>query len=478
MSNDTICYTANLTGRFLWSARLDESTAVKSRSARTSRLTGGRVRFLASAFLSYLAVPLLNAVSPLLALPAITASFGGSAWAAVAVGQSLGGTAGVIVELGWGLSGSQRVARMSARNRANAFGVSLVAKAIVGVPVIGAAVAVAVLLAPDGHALVTAGVAAAAAIAMFSGAWIFIGILKPRLFLYTEVLPRAALIAVSAVAIDAGGPLWAYPAALLLAAVSAPLAGGLVLGLRFRDFTTLSPRRLVRVIGFQRTALSSSVFSSVYISLGTTIATLGSVNATLLFASVDRLQRMLQQFMRTQSFFFKGWVGREVEPGLRVHRAVRASMASAAVGVVCGLLFAVTAPWFADLVFSGTVRVPTLAAVIAGISIAIICTTMSTGPVLLVSLGRVRAIATSAAVGAAVGLPGIFFGAMIFGGTGALAGQLVAEASVLIVQLAAARRRLRELRGQGRWRLSRPDGAAPADAGGPLPLPGDASNPV
>ena len=114
---------------------------MKSRSARNSRLTAGRVRFVASAFLSYLAVPLLNAVSPLLALPAITAHFGGSAWAAIAVGQSLGGTAGVIVELGWGLSGSQRVARMSPRNRANAFGVSLVAKAIVGVPVIGAAVA-------------------------------------------------------------------------------------------------------------------------------------------------------------------------------------------------------------------------------------------------------------------------------------------------------------------------------------------------
>jgi hypothetical protein len=259
--------------------------------------------------------------------------------------------------------------------------------------------------------------------------------------------------------------------------VSAPVAGALVLRIRFRDFVTLSPRRIVRVIGFQRAALSSSVFSSVYISLGTTIATLGSVNATLLFASVDRLQRMLQQFMRTQSFFFKGWVGLEVDPGLRVRRAVRASLVSAAVGVVCGILFAVAAPWLATLVFSNTVRVPTLAAVIGGISIAVICTTMSTGGVLLVALGRIPAVARSAAMGAVVGLPGIFFGAMFFGGTGALAGQLVAEASVLAVQLAAARRGIRAIRGRGRASLSRTDEAAPED-GGPRPIPGPASDPV
>jgi O-antigen/teichoic acid export membrane protein len=438
-----------------------------STPARTRRFTAARVRFIAGVLVSYLAAPLLNAVSPLLALPAITASFGSAAWAAIAVGQSLGGTAGVVVELGWGLSGSQRVARMSERNRAHAYGVSLVTKAIVGVPVIGLAVVLSALLAPRGYAALTAGVAGAAAIAMFSGSWIFIGILKPRLFLYTEVLPRALLIAVSAIAIHLGGPLWSYPAALLVSAVAAPVAAAVVLRLRMRDLVSLGPRRLLRVIGFQRHALSSSVFSSVYISLGTTIATLGSVNATLLFASVDRLQRMLQQVMRAQNFFFKGWVGRETDPVRRIERAVRATMVSAGVGLICGVLFALLTPWAAELIYSGTVHVPQLAAAIAGLSIAIICTTMSSGSVLLVSLGRVRAVATSAATGAVVGLPGIFFGALFWGGTGALAGQLLAEAAVLLVQLVAARRRLREIRESGRTRLV-PTSSTPAEPAEPV----------
>lgn len=414
-----------------------------------------RLWFFVGAVTSYLAIPLLNAVSPLLALPAVTASFGGRAWAAIAVGQSLGATAAVLVELGWGLSGSQRVARMSKRNRAQAFGLSLTTKAIVGIPVIGSASLLASVLVSSEFRSEAAVVAAAAATVSFSAGWIFVGILKPRTFLYCEVLPRTALIAASAVAIYSGAPLWVYPVALLSGNVLAPMSAGVVLGLRLRDLTFMSIRRLFVVIAAQRAALSSNVFSSIYISLGTTVATLGATNATLLFASIDRLQRMFQQVMRTQNYVFKGWVGREVDPAERVRRAVRATFVSGAVGVGCGVVFAVTSPWVAELVFSGTVHVPPLAVVFAGFSVAFTCASMSTGYVLLVTLGRVSAVAKSAAVGAAVGLPGIFFGAMLFGGTGALAGQMLAEVSVLLFQIIAARARLGELRRLGR--LSTPD---------------------
>jgi hypothetical protein len=77
--------------------------------------------------------------------------------------------------------------------------------------------------------------------------------------------------------------------------------------------------------------------------------------------------------------------------------------------------------------------------------------------VLPVAVGRLSATARSAVVGAAVGLPAIFVGALVFQGTGALAGQLLAELAVIGVQLAAVRTRLRELRGTGRWRGLRPD---------------------
>ncbi|MFB9745863.1 hypothetical protein [Leifsonia shinshuensis] len=405
----------------------------------------GRGRILFSVFVGYLAVPVLNAVSPLLALPAITATHGSGAWTAVALGQSLGGTAGVVVELGWGLSGTQRVARMSERNRARVFATSLITKAAVAIPVLGIAIPVAALLAPESDG-VAALIALATGLAVMGGGWIFIGMMRPRLFLFTEVLPRTLLIALSAWAIAAGLSLYAYPIALLLGALISPAAAALVLGVRGADFVALGPRRIARVISMQGHALSTNIFSSMYLSLGTTVATLGSVNATLLYASVDRIKRMVQQVISTQQYVLKGWVGREVDPAQRIARAVRATLISSGIGVLCGIAFAFGASTAAHMVFSGTVDIPPLAAALGGANVAIVCASMASGPVLLVALGRMSAISRSAAIGAVVGLPSIFVGAVFFHGTGALGGQLIAETAVLLVQLLAIRARFRDLR--------------------------------
>jgi hypothetical protein len=268
----------------------------------------------------------------------------------------------------------------------------------------------------------------------------------------TEVLPRAVLVAASAIVIAAGGPLIAYAAALLLAACSAPVAGAIVLGMRPADLLRMSWRRCLRVQRFQLAALSTNVFSSLYISLGVTVATLGSPHSTLLYASVDRLLRMAQQVMAAPNSLLKGWVGRVVDPVRRVERAVRAVRLAALGGMLAGCAFALGSPVAAHLVFSGTVTVPPVAAVIGGLSIAVICTSMASGFVLLVALGRMEVVARSAAAGALVGIPLILVGSATGGGAGALAGQLAAEAVVLAYQLVAA---ARELRRRGRNRACR-----------------------
>ncbi len=382
----------------------------------------------------YLAVPLLNAVSPLLALPAITAMHGGGAWAAVAIGQSVGGAAGVIVELGWALSGPQRAARQSRRNRARAFALSVVTKAMISIPVLMIACPLAFLLSP-GFEADSALVAVGAILGMFAGGWIFIGMMRPVLFLLTEVLPRALLILGAALAIWLGGPLLWYSGALVLASLFACVSGAVVLGVRPQDFVAVGFRRCLRIIRMQGHALAANVFSSVYISLGVTVATLGSPHSTLLYATVDRLQRMTQQVLSAQNSLMKGWVGTVVDPTARLERARRMGILASLLGVVFGVAFALGSPLAADLVFSGTVHIPPAAAVIGGASIWVICTSMASGGVLLVTLGRVDAIARSALGGAVVGVPLIFLGSMFGGGTGALAGQLSAEATVLVIQV-------------------------------------------
>ncbi|MEY9951047.1 hypothetical protein [Leifsonia sp. EB34] len=403
-----------------------------------------RARRLAALAAGYLALPLLNAVSPLLALPAITAAYSGQAFAAIAIGQSLGAAAGVVVELGWSLSGTQRVARQSPRNRARSFALSLVTKLMAAVPFTTAASIVAFALARE-HAEIAALVAVATSLGTLSAGWIYLGMMKPQTFLVAEAIPRAVIISLAALGLHFGAPLLLYPLALLCSSLLGPALGCLVLGVRSRDFVAVGFRRCLIVIRSQLHAVTTGVFSSMYIALGVTVATLGSPQATVLYGSVDRLQRMAQQVLAASNTFFKGWVGRAVDPSTRVARARTAIAAAAVVGALAGIVFAALAPIAAAVLFSGTVTVPPLAAVIAGASLWIITLSMAMGGVMLVTLNRVAAVARSAIVGAVVGVPLIYAGAVLGGGTGGLAGQLAAEFAVLSVQAVAVFRGLREL---------------------------------
>ena len=363
----------------------------------------------------------------------------------MALGQSVGATAAVFMELGWGLSGTQRIARQCPSNRARSYALSLVTKLVVGAPLMIAAATLAAVLVGS-FRFDAALIAVATCLTSLSAGWIFIGIMRPRLFLLAEALPRAGVIALAAVMIDFGAPLLAYSVALLASAVAAPLASSFILRVRGRDFVITGARRSVRLIGYQLHALGANVFSSLYISFGVVVATLGSSHAALLYASSDRIMRMLQQVMSAQLSIFKGWVGRMVDPRQRERRALLAVILSALAGLVFGSGYVLIAPAAAEFVFSGKVKIPVSAALLSGASLAVICTSMATGGVLLVALGRIDAIASSAMVGAIVGVPLIYVGSATGQGVGALAGQLAAETVVLALQLAIAGATLRARR--------------------------------
>ena len=389
----------------------------------------------------YLGIPLLNAFSPLLALPAITHTAGAAAWAAVAIGQSLGGTAGVLVELGWGISGTQRVARQAKRNIAQTYVAGLLTQLMVALPAVLLAAIAAYLLAPEQKP--TAALLAVSAGASFSAAWVFVGIAQPRRILFQEALPRTGAVVLSAVAIMAGAPLITYAIALCIPVVVAPLLACRALGVGRSDFRRLSFRRLMFLIRCQSKALTSRVFSSAYISFGITAVTLVAPQATASYAAVDRLIRMAQRLISALHFVFKGWVGRATSRAERVRRAQRAVLLNAVTGAVAGAGFTVFAPLVAKVVFSGVVDIPIEYAAIAGGTLAVIFVSMSCGQVLLVALNRVGALAWSAVAGAVLGLPVILIGAYLGGAMGGLVGQLCAEAIVLAVQLVVAVRAVR-----------------------------------
>jgi len=393
--------------------------------------------------LGFIALPMLSALSPLLALPAITSRYGAEAWGTVAVAQSVGAACAVIVELGWGLNGPQRVARAMEKNRKQIFATALATKTVTFVTMGSIAAGIAVALTPT-HPATAALVAVGTAGVGLSSAWYFIGTGSPSRIMTTDSLPRLAAVVFAAIAISAGWPLFVYGFALLLPSIFAPMISALLIGTTRGDFIAVRTAQRFRLaIRLQLTALSGRAVSALYIALPITLVSLVAPQAVVVFAAVERLQRMTLTVLQAVPNFMQAWVGTASDRPARFRRSRRAILINAALGSAAGCAFTLAAPLACRLLFSGVVELPLELAALGGCVIFTVCASRATGNIALVAAQNIRAISVSAVAGACVGVPAILALSAVLGSRGALLGELAAEITVLGVQLFAVYRSFR-----------------------------------
>ncbi len=393
---------------------------------------------------AYILIPILAAVSPLLVLPAITANHGASAWASVAIGQSIGTALATVVELGWGLNGPQRVARTSGRSSLRWLTLSLQTKMVALVPASIVAVVAAASLAPS-DSLTSSLVACAMTTSALTATWFFLGKGAPWLILATDGLPRLACLGLSAMFLVMGAPLVTYPLlGLLLPSAVAPCLALYIAARSAPKSTKLwwRSRAVISALKLQSTALFARAASAVYIALPITLVSIASPASVAAFAAGERLMRMGLAAVAVVPNAMQAWVGAPADRQSKWSRAKRAMAANAALGFIAAMVFGLAAPWAITWVFSGVVALDTISVWLFALAIFIICTSRGTGGIGLVALTRVRAIAISAAAGATVGVPAILVGAAWGGVPGAVAGEIIAELTVLAVQVIAIRKRL------------------------------------
>jgi O-antigen/teichoic acid export membrane protein len=385
-------------------------------------------------------IPALGAVSPLLALPALTAAHGAGAWAAIAVGQSLGLAASTVVELGWGLNGSQRVARTSQERARTYFAWALASKIAALLPTLTVIVPLAWFLSPEREALAALSAAASAATGLTS-TWYFIGRGCPQPILLFDTVPRVLCVAVSAGLMTLGYTPAVYPAVgILLPSIVALALTAMSEGVRARHFAGMSMRQLARLVSAQRHAVVGRLASSLYISLPTALVGAVSPTSIAVFGSAERMMRMALTVLAAVPNALQGWVGAPATSRGRQTRAQRAIALCAWAGLISGASFAAFLPIVAGFVFSEVVSIPWALAAVAGSIVFIVCLSRSTGNIGLVAVGNLRAVARSALWGAGIGIPLIVVLAARFGSIGGMMGMLVAELVVLIVQFRGLRR--------------------------------------
>jgi O-antigen/teichoic acid export membrane protein len=178
-------------------------------------------------FSAFLLIPALSAVTPLIAIPAITATSGAGGWEAYALGLSIGSAACTLVELGWPLTGPQRVAAEVPGDRWVSLVSSIRTRLLALIVLAPLATGLAVLLAwnatPE-HVATTSLMALASAASGLSGNWYFIGVGRPLRILTSDALPRAVLVAAASLAVLGGAPLEVVPLGYIAAVAISPIA--------------------------------------------------------------------------------------------------------------------------------------------------------------------------------------------------------------------------------------------------------------
>ena len=381
---------------------------------------------------AYALIPMLGALSPILAIPVITHSHGAAGWTAIAIGQSVGSAAAVLIELAWGLLGPQKVAAASDSERWRLYRTAFASRSIVYLIAGPIAASVAIFISKE-YALSTAFSALATAAIGLSPGWYMLGVGTPRKILYIETIPRIASVAASCIILLMGGALWWNPLLLLVSSVFAPIFVRLTQA-PAGPHIPLGAKEIGQSVLNQKVGLAGRVISAIYISLPVAIVGAVAPPVVTAFAAADRLMRLSLVFLQAIPNSFQNWLGQATEGNRR--RRVRDTLAiNLLLGVCAGAGFAVTAPVAAKYLFSGEIDLPIRSAAICGVIIAVVCLTRAAGGLVLVHLSRIGAVALSALAGGAVGALAIPPLTIIGGADGALFGILIAEIVVLLIQI-------------------------------------------
>lgn len=392
--------------------------------------------------LGFLLVPAFSVVTPLVALPAVTARYGAEGWSSVAVGLATGAISSTIIELGWGWNGPARVAR-AARSAWPRLWASALTTRLLVASLMSPLAGIAAFAITPAHPLNAALTALGTSLIGLSPSWLFIGGGRPWALILLEMIPRAAGAITAAILLTIGSPLIAYAVAAtivptfitqLLTLRDLRVGKGTLRGITFR--------RTVHSVRVQHAVMIARVASTVYMQLPIVlVSAIAPIATAAAYSGGDRLMRMTLTGLAPIPSISQRWVNSPDASSERWRRAKRAIWGNVLLGTLAGLAFTATAPLISSIIFSGVITITLSQSLWMGATIGIVCISRATGGLGLVVQSGHKALLRSAVIGAATGLLLLPPLTLQFGAAGASAAVFTSELLVLVTQLSFLNRR-------------------------------------
>ena len=390
--------------------------------------------------LAFAGLPFLSLVTPFLFLPILARVAGADAWLAIAIGQSVGAFLALVIALGYNTVGPTMVALAAPEEKPTVLRRSILARALLFVPCAVVAVAVAVLIAPEGHRVEAGAMSLAMALTGLSSAWYMIGLGRAGLIVFYEILPRIIATAIAAVVLLAWGQVIWYPL-LLIAAALVSVVWYLLRTVGMKSLLERRPGEIRSVIAFNRSAMATELVGGAYNSLAVTFVSLtASAPQAASYVSGDKLYRIGQYSTSALGNALQGWVVEDARAQF-VQRSRRALLLHAVLGVFGFAAFALVGPWLSGVLFGQAVAMDQATAIGFGVATFGISMGTALGRIILIGLGARREFLTCVIIGATIGVPAILILAANFGAAGGAWGLALGEFSSVTAQLVYVLRR-------------------------------------
>lgn len=374
----------------------------------------------------------LSAIVTLLSIPVVIGAVGAGAWSSLALAQAVGSAAAIVIGFGWGITGPTEVASAGPDARLAYFTSSVWGRVTVALPATAAAAALTGAAAPSEPGTASLSAVAYALTGLLSG-WYFTGTARPWSFFALDAVPRVAGVAVGALLVAAGLPLWTFPVAILVGVASG-------IGVTVRRITgrfvpaTVSRAVVARTLRTQAHGMQLSSVSALVTALPPLIVSVAAPGALPAYTLGDKLFRFSTTGFAPVLQFLQGWVP-AVRGAERIGRAIRAARVGLLIAAIGAVAFLLIAPFVGRLLSHGTVELDWLLAGAFALALASVIAAQVVGLIGLLSLGATRAYARYTVIGAAIGMPLAVLGALLTGGAGAAFGFAAGEFIALALEL-------------------------------------------
>ncbi|MCP3420919.1 hypothetical protein [Nocardioides pinisoli] len=363
---------------------------------------------------------MLLALASLLAIPAMVAAGGASAWAAAAVGQSLGAVCFVLVSFGWGVNGPAEVAGLTAPERRVYFANSVKARVVLAMVFLPTLAVVAGGLAPSYAGYAALGLLSTGLTGWTSG-WYFIGTRSAWTLFFVDTIPRiiGTFIGIGMTVGFGLSAWWCLAGTTLGVFAAAVLQTGLVLG---RD---LSIVRMTSIRDALRAQLGSAwvgLVGAAYLALPIALVARVDASALTTFAMMDKLMKQGTTAMGPIHSALQGWVPHGVDAASIRRRSTVAIRVSALLVVAATVGASLVGEPVASLLSARTIQLSPIEAGLIGLAGGLYFLEGVMARAAYVPILGTRGLAWRTSVGVCIGLLAIVFLTMVGGAAGAMAG--------------------------------------------------------